>query len=800
MSHDPYDDDYDDEEDDVPARPPPSDFDFDRDYRNPIKQHERGAADYRRGVYKGRYGFWDSANTYNCTQELMQSDRPTQERVTKDLEVADELMTATLQYEQGWLDAEAAATGNTPRVASAGSTAPQDYRRLLPVPDRPPPPPAQISPPSSNETTKRVPWHPSLEQRCETLNIEARIAKLRSDDNNADKKIVREIAKLRLPKEDARLLVRKIASQVGASSPQPYLSEYAQLTLEYEPAERYEEVYEDHHLDGDDDDGDNDYSTDGIPDDFDFEIFTEAKHARVQGIVSKGRQYTITDICGFLRVLARAVDENGDLCGYEIEHLDHTGQKRRRVVSERQLAGEGTTLFQELGEAGLWINGDVDARNAFRKLIREWSINRTITIYSRPGWHCDWTAFVCPTGEIIRPDDAPNTDARLASDVLVKDRRPGGSLEAWKAGVGFQIWNGDTPQFAIGLLAGVTGPLLPLPDVDSFGLYFYGPTECGKTTAQIIAAGTVANPEPRQGVLITLDDVDDKNGLQAWFRTAYGAGPHIDDTKTGKDRKVEAILHQASDGTWQSVWSVSSEMTLREVIGSSLRTGAVVRLIPVNVKDVPRIDTLRAAAIKRAARDNYGWVLREIVREILYQRKLDEAAFQQYTASFATKLPGHDGAGSYRASRSFGAMWAAGELLQTSKLIPDYADVGAVIHWAWEGWQREMAGVSGAGTPVEKALRALREWIGRHGDSRLHPLKGEGTDPAWGWLGDDGKVYIRADKIADAAGGRVGRAELVDALRDNGMLILPTNPTKNRAWMRVPGHGQLTNYRLKPLA
>ena len=248
-------------------------------------------------------------------------------------------------------------------------------------------------------------------------------------------------------------------------------------------------------------------------------------------------------------------------------------------------------------------------------------------------------------------------------------------------------------------------------------------------------------------------------------------------------------------------YTISSELTLKQAL-ASLQPGGIVRLMPIDVGSIPRIDPGHAAAIKQAANRNWGWVLPLLIADIFHERSGGEREFQEHASSYSRFLPGHDAPGYYRASRSFGAMWAAGELLKAfSHVVPAHADVAAVIKWAWANWKKEMDTLSAAGGSLDRAVEHLRNWISAGGHGRLYSLEGSGgVGPAWGWRGTDGTIYVRSDKIAQAAGGRVTRQELVGFLSDKGLLILPSNPAKNVAWSKVPGHGNIQNYPLRETA
>ena len=171
--------------------------------------------------------------------------------------------------------------------------------------------------------------------------------------------------------------------------------------------------------------------------------------------------------------------------------------------------------------------------------------------------------------------------------------------------------------------------------------------------------------------------------------------------------------------------------------------------------------------------------------------------------AYAAKLPTNGGSdtkadtvAAERARQAFGVLWLVGEIMQTCKLVPAEADIGSVIRWAWSSY------IGGAEMLEPKAVnvRAIETYLRSNVGVTVFKTYPDQHDPhphheAVAWY-DEGKVYLRADKIESIPGVTLSRAEAVDALKGAGLLICPPPAAKGLVHQKVPGHGRVPNYRL----
>jgi hypothetical protein len=312
-----------------------------------------------------------------------------------------------------------------------------------------------------------------------------------------------------------------------------------------------------------------------------------------------GNLYAINDttpikVCPFTYPTADIVDESGAFRGRQVTFW--TGESWEALsVSAKHLESEGSAMFQELGDAGLVVGSEQIARAAFREIVKSPPVRQRLTQYSRPGWHQDKTRrlFVLPTGVAVDADG--RQPALVAKEAATEDRETGGSFEAWWAGVGSQIWTGQTPQFAVGLLGGEVGVITTLLRAAHPVLHFSGPPASGKSTAQAILAGLTANPAPKMGTLIELQE--DMDGV---LPKGVGTCASIDDpTKHGNPNRVEPLMYRAMSSAPLSVSSVASLEEIVERAGSKMGEGIRRRVIVVSTRNMPRIDPTGPRASSR---------------------------------------------------------------------------------------------------------------------------------------------------------------------------------------------------------
>ena len=428
-------------------------------------------------------------------------------------------------------------------------------------------------------------------------------------------------------------------------------------------------------------------------------------------------------------------DESGKRVGILVQFPNGYGKDYKIIWAEHvieldDLTSDGSKMFQELEAAGYQMSGDRKARAALRRLLQCYdsavgSLDK-VTRYSRPGWHKD--EFVLPTGAT-----ASGTKAFVAGGV---SSEVGGTFEEWCEHVRDQIWQGDTPQFAVGMLAGLSGIISSRLACDHPVIYFTGPMGSGKTTSQIIGAGTVANPSEGQGTLFGVNDqIDIHRGL--------GTCVHVDDpTKRpslASAKKIESLIYGLHERTASTISSVSTLERLIEKAKGTMSDGVRRRVLTIDTGTIEPIDIGRAMAIKSAARRYYGHAAPIFAKDVgsvdaLYDR------VRMCTASFV--------GGETKDAELYGIAWTAGILLATAQiaencdLVPDgaHAQVFQVLKDAVDDWLGRRK--EGSGLAVIEGLVSEARSLGECQEGQV-------------WVGQDREcgegaariLYVRTDRL-----------------------------------------------------
>jgi hypothetical protein len=535
-------------------------------------------------------------------------------------------------------------------------------------------------------------------------------------------------------------------------------------------------------------------------------IWTASREQTEEG----GEWVTVPDdrLCGLLLVKALVRDESGDGWGHEVEFTDADGGTKSRVVSAEMLHSDGALLFSTLSAAGLWITENPKGRQKFRQMLNTWRTEERVTEVSKSGWF--GSAYMCPTGQVLGEVEG---SYRLRDGAGAADREKGGTLEGWKAGVGHAVWQGDTQQFAFGMMTGCAGVIVQLCGYQTMGIHFVGESSRGKTTGQEAGASCVGNPFPDRGVLVTFRGTD--NSFETKFEKANGSSLHVDEGKTGNAKALELLIFMGASGvgksrlradtterkskTWSTFWTFSSEKSLQAIlegVNGELVTGTAVRLASVSVDACPDIGKARADAVKAAARANYGHALPLFVGEIMKRGlHLRPDRLRRIVEWLGDQLPAKTVA-AMRARATFGLLWLCGLVMKACGLVLGMADVGAVIRWAWDSFTGGTAQLDPKAANMAAVETYLRANVGvRVFKTEYDEFAPQPHQEVWAWY-DAKVVYIRADKIESIPGVTLGKTAIMQAFADAGMLILPKKSTKGLVHSKVPKVGDIKNYRL----
>jgi putative DNA primase/helicase len=339
-----------------------------------------------------------------------------------------------------------------------------------------------------------------------------------------------------------------------------------------------------------------------------------------------------------LYVEAVSSDASGDNYGRLLRFRATKGRWVMWSMPMVLLAGNGDELRANLLDRGVEINPD--AKHLLPKYIHSHHPKDELTCTSQVGW-CDNGTFT-----YMLPDRAFGAFAQSMVFQSEGNERADygrhGSLKGWQEGVAkYAIGN---PVLGFALSIAFVGPLLKLCGSENGGVHMIAGSSQGKTTAQRCAAAVWGLPDKQ---------------MKSWNATANGfegiASLYNDNmlaldeiNQCGNPKDVGKIIYDLMNGTGKSragrtglarptkAWRLfvfsSGERgtaTVIEESGRRVKAGQEVRLINIPVERKFGIyDDLHgftgatlAAAIKDAAKANYGYAGRAFLEKLVEDRR-----------------------------------------------------------------------------------------------------------------------------------------------------------------------------------
>ena len=487
--------------------------------------------------------------------------------------------------------------------------------------------------------------------------------------------------------------------------------------------------------------------------------------------------------CGPLHVVALTANQEDGDHGRLLEYRNVNGNLKRWAMPMQMLAGDGVEVLGVLMAEGLAIDRKRKAR--LLDYINAQAPRDRLRAATMTGWH--GAAFVLPD-EVIGADDIWYQATERTAPYGTA-----GTLEGWRDEVAARAVG--NPLLTLGLSAAFAGVLLERLNIDGAGLHLFGDSSTGKTSILAASISVWGGPAFRRtwrttsnglegaakmhtGTLLALDEVGEVNPRDL-YESAYAlCNGH------GKTRaNVRGEARQVS--RWRVCVLSTGEVTISSRMaagGYEAKAGQSLRLL-----DVPVVGAYGAwdelhgfsaggglsDAIRDGAAQHYGHAGRAFVRALI-DEVANDGDLSARLQSLVSKFGAADGQES-RAARIFGLCALAGELATQAGIVPwPPGQAAQAALDCFELW-RDHRGTDGRNAEDAAILRAVDDFINKHGDSRFSGLDDHEApmirDRAGYWKdGRESRLYLfTSGGLKDATRGYdMGR--VLDALDEAGAI------------------------------
>ncbi|MDP3842544.1 MAG: DUF927 domain-containing protein [Oxalobacteraceae bacterium] len=423
------------------------------------------------------------------------------------------------------------------------------------------------------------------------------------------------------------------------------------------------------------------------------------------------RQY----VCAPLAITHMVRDRNSDGWSRLADFRDHDGRKRRVIVSDELLEGDGLALARMLRGRGLFI---ADNRGGLLKMYvnRERPTARA-RLTRRIGWHEDvstagrWSFVLGGDAEPIAPEGAELWLHETQGNGGAQFRATG-TLAQWREHVAAMAVGNSRLTFA--LSAGFAAALVWLHPNIAGGFHWAGGSSLGKS-ALLYAAGSLCGaPSYRRTWLLTA------TAIEATAAGHCDAPLLLDELKqAGNPRDVAQAAYMLTSGQgkgrgqatggmretaeFRLLFQSNGEIGLTQFLEENQErayAGQEVRFceLPADAgAGFGAWDTLHdhgdgarfSEAVQRNAAKHYGTAWPAFVRRVVDERDGLADEFERMSAQFEKSvLSERAGGQAIRAATRFAAVGFAGELATA---------------WGITGWP--------AGAAAQAAMRMFKDWL-----------------------------------------------------------------------------------------
>lgn len=441
-------------------------------------------------------------------------------------------------------------------------------------------------------------------------------------------------------------------------------------------------------------------------------------------------------VCAPLEITHMVRDPKGENWQRLASFADHDGRRRRVLVPDDLLEGDGLSLARLLRSRGLYVG---DSKSGLLKMY----VNRSrpeqrARLTQRIGWHEDveqpgrWSFVLGGEHEPIAADGAELWlhAAQGTGHALFKTA---GTLEDWRANVAALAVGNSRLVFA--LSAAFAGGLCWLHPNVAGGFHWAGGSSLGKSALLYAAASACGAPAYRRTWLLTataiegvaaghcdapllLDELkqagNPRDVAQAAYMLTSGQGKGRGQAAGGLRETAQFSLLFQSNGEI-GLTQFLEENQERAYAGQEVRfcelpadAGAGLGAWDT-VHD--QLDGARfSEALQRAAARHYGTAYPEFVRLVIAEREAMPAQFEALRDEFEKHaLSDKAGGQAIRAATRFAAVAYAGE---------------KATQWGLTGWQQ--------GEAVKAAMRLFRDWLQAFGgEENREPRKMVEQVQAW---------------------------------------------------------------------
>lgn len=502
-----------------------------------------------------------------------------------------------------------------------------------------------------------------------------------------------------------------------------------------------------------------------------FELVTEGETVGVFFTDDNGEKSLI---CSPLEIVAETQTERGTDYGRLLRWKDSKNRLHEYAMPVELLHGESFEFIRRLVGEGLDLMPSKKHRERLAYYIALSKPDKTIICTEKIGWHGS-DAYVLP-----------NQTFGGAHEIIYQSANEGfhkfnvkGTLSDWQENVSKYCEGNSRLAFAVSVAFAC--PLLPVVDLTGGGFHFRGITSTGKTTVLLVAGSVFGGSNDTHGFCQTWKAT--ANGLESVAESHNHALLCLDEIGECDSRQVGEIAYMLANGhgknrmarnvsarrslTWDLLFLSSGEQRLSDKLreaGQTVKGGQEIRLCDIEAETgkfglFENLHDFQSGQefsdfLRRASKENYGSPIRAfldwLVKADLETIRKNWRGFQQNFIAEVLKDKQNVPSEVFRVASRFALVALAGELATESGAT--LWKQGTATEAAKEIFQNWLANREGAGgSDAENAIRQIRLFLEKHGQSRFQSLP-----------------VVETDKIFDRAGFK--RKNTYD---ENEFLILP---------------------------